>query len=360
MGNFVNPYQGINWEAINHYKAGLHNHIRTEETHPDTWEPSWGTEEEVVQTWENHGFDISARTEKNEILTPESGQMLMIPAFERTYGVVEHTLVLFANSVGDRQHSDIRDAVQFRAHPHDEGRTTYSISQMIEQFKTYESLVGLEMISRNHSDMVVDGEIRRNIGQYIRSGNIWDQVLKAVRSKNIYGIGVIDGYNNHTPAIGDNVYNNAWTEILATEKTEEAVKSALQNGEFFFVSHMAPQSPVPKVTNIEVDGDLINVSVEGAYHTIYWFYGNEVVATGDSYDMSQAVEGQEYIRFEIWTKESDYWPNKELSEPDPFDTAFNDANIVGSQPFLFDLELPPEPQTRSSRTSAIMNNYYYR
>ena len=325
----INPYSNIDFSQVNNYKAALHTHIRA--ASPDV--------NQVIQKHIDYGFDIYTRTEKDIIEIPSSSDIYIIPAYERVGGAVEHSIVLFPNGLGDYQHQDQSGAVQWRAHPHDPGRPKYSVSEMASQFSAFDSLVGLEIISRNSTPQFENGDSvhphRRGLGNYVRASKIWSELMINYGINKIYGLGVTDGYNDFGPDIGSTVWDSGYTFILADELTEEKIKTAFNNGNLFFVSHMDRTKQPPKVTNVVVTENNIELTIAGEYAKIYWLYDGNVLGEGDTFDLTSVPETQKYVRFEVWSNESDYWDG---TMTDPDNSNFYTSNVVGGQPFIFNID----------------------
>jgi hypothetical protein len=319
-----NPYEDIDWDTINQYKGAFHLHVRT----------NFHTVEEIVKRHEAFDYDIFARTEKRS-WSQDDGQyaekMLVIPGMESERGK-EHAVHLFKPGSGHSNYDDVEatGGIQWRAHPHDPGRPKYSFEEMVEQFETYDTMIGLEIISRNHKPRPGRGDSvhphRRGEGNYVRASLIWDRILAEHGLLDVYGIGATDGYNNMTPEempketfFGDNIYNTGWTRVLAYELTEEAVYDAMKRGHMFWVSNMDASTEPPNVKRIAYDNTGIELDIDGKYDEVRWIYKSEVIHTGKRFDFvgEHMVDGQNYVRFEIWSNTGDFY----------------ESDIVGSQAF---------------------------
>lgn len=296
---------------------------------------------EAVQKHIEHGYD-SINSMNHDI--DMSNQLVHILAgMEHRAGrddIVEHTLVLYSTNHQTYQDYQDDDAIMVRAHPNDPGRPAYTVQEMADQFKKYPNLIGLEMFSRNyHPTEGLPGDDihphRRGEGQYVRSGQIWDELLTDYELK-IFGIGATDGYCDMDIVLGDNHYDTAWTDIISDDLEEESVKQAFMNGHLFGVSHMDFDKQPPKVTNINISENSIDLDIIGEYEEVYWIYNHELVGTGTSYPLKKWEEGQNYVRFEVWSRKSDYWENNHNIMDDPFDSPFYKANIVIGQPVFED------------------------
>ena len=331
----INPYADSKLTSANHKKSELHVHIITDENDEGHgWDESMGTEEEMAQEIEALGYDIYARTAKDQILALQSNNIhLLEPSQESTHGT-EHTTIFFSDTIGGSYAGyNNQGALMFRAHPNDLSRPKYTYEEILSQFNRYGNLLGIEVCQRNSSEQIIDGELRRGFVQYLRSSEMWDKLLRDTPARrNIYGISTNDAYNLDGLETVSEHYNNGWTDIIIEgDITNNKIYDALKKGCFFFVSYMDKLASVPLVTDIEVNGLDISITIDGSYDEVYWISGNEVVGTGTSHT---ADPSKGYVRFEIWTSPSDYWPDKHVPE-DPLDSSYYDTNIVGSQPFLF-------------------------
>lgn len=314
----ISPYDGINWESVQQYKSAFHVHVRTE-FHPVS---------EVVRWHEEYGFDVFSLTEKNSHRSIASDIMLIIPAFESTTSR-EHRIGLFVDPDLGYDLDDVEQVggVQWHAHPNDPGRASFELHEFSEMLDNYDSLIGFEIISRNHlphpgrGDEIHDH--RRGVGNYLRATKIWDKILKDYNMTDVYGVGVTDGYNDMTPEFrpdekfyGESVYNTGWTAVLAEVREPEALRDALLSGQMFWVSNMDEGDP-PMVTGIQVDDSGISLSIEGDYDEIKWIFDQQTIQTGETFHLNHLQPGQNYVRFEIWTNSDDFYT----------------SDIVGSQPF---------------------------
>lgn len=299
------------------------------------------TDEGALQTHINFEYDSINSMAHN--IDHNNEHIHIIPGREHRgegqHGIIEHTLVLYNEVSMPYDDYQRRDNLMFRAHPNDPGRPMYTVAEMADQFDRYSNMVGLEMFSRNATPQPIQGDPhhthRRGEGQYVRSGKIWDELLTDYGLK-VFGIGATDAYCDHPIDVGDNHFNTAWTELLTDDLEEETVKQAFLNGHFFAVSHMDTSKKPPKVTDIQINSQSIDLTVTGEYEQIYWVYNHELVGTGNSFDLSEWQGNQNYIRYEVWSKSSDYWENNQNIMENPFDSPFYSANIVIGQPIFQD------------------------
>lgn len=321
-----NPYRGIDWEAVNHYKGAFHVHVRTD----------YHSVREVIERHEHeYGYDILARTSKNSwepIVEDYADHMLIVPGIESTVGR-EHAIALFEPH-GQQEHDydavERAGGIQWRAHPNDPGRAKYTLEEMAEQFQTYDSLIGMEIVSRGAMPQPGRGDERhdhrRGEGNYVRASEIWDTLLGEYGLLDVYGVGVTDGYNDmtteHRPGaefFADHIYNTGWTVVLSEVLTADAVKAAMKQGRMFWVSNHDEETEPMRVSDIRFDESGIELTVDGAYDTIRWIYAGQVIHVGDrfAFEGDYVQDDQNYVRFEIWSHPDDFY----------------ESDIVGSQAF---------------------------
>ncbi len=161
-----------------------------------------------------------------------------------------------------------------------------------EVFMNYESCVGTEVF--NGADTAA---------RYDRM--VWDNILMYTipRGRNVWGFANDDSHN--PTEIGRTAQM-----MLMPENTNEALRTAMENGTFFSCSILARDEMgenftgngnFAKVTYIDVDdvNDIITVTAENA-DVIEWVADGEVIATGASIDLNDyANQIGSYVRFQI-------------------------------------------------------------
>jgi hypothetical protein len=191
-----------------------------------------------------------------------------------------------------------------------------NVKRYVDLFMNYWSCVGIEIINK------WDGES-------IHDRILWDNILMQTMplGRSVWGF-----TNDDSHSLSGN--GHAWNVMLIPELTEEATKTAMITGAFYGVSRIdrqyginayAPnspaqttttatmydggadnfialdllaQSPPPNISNIVVNGNTITITGDN-YHTIYWIADGEVVATGDSIDVSKCSGINSYVRAEL-------------------------------------------------------------
>lgn len=358
MAILTNPYEGINWGTISRYKGGFHNHCSrdTASSHPP---------EAVAAEIDGFGYDVWARTEKNSIETmPDGFNFKRVLGMERTSGVIEHQIVLFVDAFTTMKTADDLGAIQWWAHPWDAGRPKNTFAQARDIFEAYPSFIGLEIFSRGQPNGLGAGEAapdtiagdihphRRGEGQYTRTTYLWDRLLKEVRWRNFFVTGVGDFYNSNNGF--PEKYRTPHILMLCDGLDDEALKNCFRSGQFFAVSEMDTENDLFEIDHVTVSGSEISVGVSGQHEKIYWMYDRRIVHEGPTYPLSMRETGQEYVRFEVWNKASDYWENPNW---DADTSNYYSANVIASQPFVWDMEEPPAP-TPPGRTARNLSGMW--
>lgn len=328
----ISPYNDIDFEDVEQLKSSLHSHTTASD---GDMEP-----DESVEMHEEHGFDVLAITDHwisvYDHLDSEDSEMLILPGVEpshddRLYSADgHHTVVLFtdmdtaekvwwfersspagwtlsfektmrvvANEIEHPVTGEMHDGIQFFAHPewHDDKGTGREWSWYKHYLDKYEHLQGLEIVNSEEN----------NYSEY--NAEIFDNLLEHYGSeRKVYGFGVTDTHDEYV--------NEAWTIVLAEEDSEENVRESIEEGRMFFVQNLDHNEP-PRINDIDIGNESIELDIEGGYEEVRWIHSNEVKQTGERFDLNQ-VDNENYVRFEVWTgQDSDH------------------SDIVGSQAFYF-------------------------
>lgn len=327
------PWITLDHLAFNKYKTALHWHPRK---HPAI---------NAIREHESCNFKIMNDMGNNV----SSDLIYFIPGLEDRASrgdKIEHSIVLFPKSTNlSYGEHDANDSIQIRTHPNDPGRPQYTVDEIAQHFRDYPSFVGLDIFCRSFRAHPADPKKdihphRRGKGSYVRNSMIWDKLLTDYGFR-IWGFGVTDGYDDMEAKFGHSTWESSWIDLLLAEVNEASIRQALKNGHFYFVNYLDNTKEIPKVNKVTITNESIDLVVTGDYEQIYWIYNHEVVGTGNSFELSQWKTEQKYIRFEIWSKKSDYWESGKRIGTPAFEesTAFYRANITGSQP-IFATDLP--------------------
>lgn len=335
----MNPYKSVDWAMVSHYRADLHVHtIQSDGCH---------LLEEVVQVYHDAGFSILAITDHDTV--PPNGcaelvgkrspypdpQPANFPA-DTTWPWTDYG----APSPAELDMLGI-EGVELTAGHHrnaffiDYGVMPESGPSISEQFNEVGRRGGLAVINhpearfkewyhellRDHSaDYLVGIEISRDV-DYATA--VWDQLLgDLMPSRPVWGFATSDMHAfMQTPF--------AFTVFLLDELTTDAVKDAMQTGQFYSVvgpgtmdlreTGRAPyEGTYPELRSISMDESTGEIAIEAAnYDEIVWIAGTptwrftldprrgvtwpsgEIVHRGATFRYADSERALPYVRAEI-------------------------------------------------------------
>lgn len=208
----------------------------------------------------------------------------------------------------------------------------YVVNKFAKLLLKYDSCLGIDINSKGDSRTRFDRKL-------------WDILLQKIvpHGRNVYAIATSDAHN-------PNIVNSGYTWMCMPELTPEALRSCMENGEFFAASYymgsreeikawaaelkeagVAPEfaaklqqtyetiveeeknggqdtkfefdqtAVVPKVTGVSVNEneDTITISTKDAY-MVHWIADGEFIATGDTIDLDDYSDKiGSYVRAEI-------------------------------------------------------------
>lgn len=372
----TNPYETVDWENWNQYKACLHAHTLYsdgEMSITDVVEAYYALDYDILAITDhgvvNQGWDkipemlpLIGYNKYIRYLQPldaERYQEITTGADRDGRGMLDVEQGIEMNGVVMRKNhingffcgygqgmwgieedyetpvagTEAAGGISFINHPGDFHYVSRDVSRAYdysllkdwcEIFMKYESCVGIEV----HNE-------RDTVAKYDRV--IWDNILMYTvpRGRVVWGFSNDDSHFLSTIGVNAEMF-------LMPENTNEALRTAMENGTFFTCSTISKvemgdefrgDGNYATVTNIVIDEaeDTITATIESdSEYTVEWIADGEIIAYGDSIDLDDYSNViRSYVRFQIK----------------------NDGGIVLSQPFVTDsgnmaeyqFDLPADP-----------------
>ncbi len=358
--DITSPYETVDWDRWNQYQAMLHAHTLYSDGTVDV--------KDVVEEYYSLGYDILAITDHGVVnkgwnVVPEVLDLIgynqyinnFEPMSQKRYeeitihgtgrdgrpmldvplGIEMNALVMRKNHVngffcgygqgilGEEENYETVIAgthaaggITFINHPGDfiaankeNGRATdyNQLKVFIEPLMKYDSCVGIEIFNLRDTTDRADRIL-------------WDTILQYTipQGKVVWGFA-----NDDSHALDD--IDVTRDVMLMPELSNEALRTAMENGTFFACSRYARyemgedfvgEGEYAHINKVIVDDDKDTISVDATnYDVVEWIANGEIIATGET--LSLAEHSQEigcYVRFQIK----------------------NEAGIVCSQPFVCD------------------------
>ena len=358
--DITSPYETVDWETWNQYQAMLHAHTLYSDGTVDV--------KDVVETYYSLGYDILAITDhgvvnkgwnrvpdvldlvgynqyinKFEPMSQERYEEITIegagrdgrPMLDVPFGIELNALVMRKNHVngffvdygngilGQEEDYETVIAGNHRAggitfinHPGDfiaankeNGRAEdyNQLKVFIEPLMKYDSCVGIEIFNLRDTTDRADRIL-------------WDTILQYTipQGKVVWGFA-----NDDSHALDD--IDVTRDIMLMPELSNEALRTAMENGTFFACSRYARyemgeefvgEGEYAQIHEVIVDDEKDVISVVASnYDTIEWIANGEIIATGETLSLTEhSDEIGCYVRFQIK----------------------NEGGIVCSQPFVCD------------------------
>lgn len=317
-----NPYEGVDWQSFNQYKANLHTHT--------TRSDGRMSPQDVVDSYQKLGYKILALTDHNEVTfpwtsfadmkasegsekrvergdigpealvyenrDPEQMEMLAIQGnevssphhigsyfsdYQKQPGEEKETL----NEIGEK------NGLVLLNHP---GRYTgknpekYNVDWYVDIFNSYNYVTGMEVY--NQGD------------RYSNDRELWDAVLaKTMPERSVWG------YSNDDFHVGEERLGRNWNVFLMPELSEVALKEAMIGGHFFYVyavnGHNGPKVPAVKTVNVDHKKGIISIDVTGQ-DSVRWISAGQVISRGETIKLTEYPDVSNYVRAEIYGPES--------------------------------------------------------
>ncbi|MDZ7672461.1 MAG: PHP domain-containing protein [Halanaerobiales bacterium] len=285
----INPYEDINWDNINYYKANLHTHTKNSD--------GFHTTKTVIDEYIKNNYDILAITDHNKYTWPweDYGVNVNELKISRIAGSEisnTHHLGSYFNDYASKERNEDmvlseiekRNGLAVFFHP---GRYNKTIKWYSYFFKEYDHLVGIEVFNKND--------------RYPRDRKLWDRLLFELMPDNpVWGFANDDMHNIATD------FGWHYNVFLLTENTIKNIKNAMMNGHFYIYNPQEQKEAMQfYIENISVINSTIELSIKGEYNKIEWISFNsitqksEVIKTGNSIDLSEYILITNFIRAKI-------------------------------------------------------------
>ncbi len=355
----TSPYETVNWDTFNQYKAQLHAHTLYSDGGMDI--------KDVVEEYYRQDYDILAITDHGVVNKgwDEMPEMLPIigynkllydlspvskeryeeittgvgrdgrPMLDVNQGIEMNGVVMRKNHVngffcgayqgewGEEEDyitpvkaTHEAGGISFIAHPGDfyaanrdaeRARDLNNLKIFIDPLLEYDSCVGMEIFNEKDTAARADRIV-------------WDNVLMYIvpRGKVAWGFSNDDSHSIDKIGVTAEI-------MLMPELSQGALRTAMENGTFFACSRIARNemgedfegtgeyAKIEKIT-VDEEQDIITVTANN-YEVIEWISDGEVIATGNTFNLRENSENLgSYVRFQIKNK----------------------GGIVMSQPFVCD------------------------
>lgn len=342
----TNPYETVDWDTWNMYKANLHAHT--------TYSDGEMLLSDVVEAYYALDYDILAITDHgvNGVEWNKQAKMVPIVGYYKyinkidtlsdsryeeiltgadrggremlnvTQGIEINCLVLNKNHVNGffadygyaipGKENDYESAIKGNAQAggisfinhigdwtKDDGdcggnNDPKNIQFFSDLFINYPSCVGMEIINR------VD-----NTTKYDRV--LWDNILQVVipEGRNVFG------FSNDDSHVFTDI-GLSFNQFMLPELSQSALRTAMEAGTFFATGRRARYelgdeffadiySPYPQVTRIDINEDTNVISVSGEnYDKIQWVANGNIIAEGNEIDLNSYEDDITcYVRFQM-------------------------------------------------------------
>ncbi len=293
---YYNPYEDVDWETYEQYKANFHTHTNQSD---GSFSP-----QVAIDRYYNAGYKILALTDHDGYgydpdttwpwtkwnRDPDDFGMLAIQGNELSN--TDHICSLFNDYGGPRsgqeelalQEVNERNGLAFMNHP---GRYTRPVDWYANLYKKYykEPLIGMEV--HNQGD------------RYPNDRQTWDRVNALVMPEVI-----VFGYSNDDMHNQNNLFKS-YQFMLMKELTVEDLREAMLKGAFYFCYEPggsgSEDPPVPRISSIEVtdNGTDIKITATTA-NSITWKTDKGIIANGDFIDLDDInIDGAKFVRAEL-------------------------------------------------------------
>lgn len=295
--NIINPYQNIDWDNINYYKANLHTHTEQSD--------GYHSVERVISAFNSYDYDILAITDHNLYTWPwsdyineaQENELNITPIDGSEISNTHHIGSYFNNYAGKEESEkrvfkkiENRKGLAVFFHP---GRYNKPKEWYIKYYKRYEHLVGQEIFNKNN--------------RYPGDLELWDEILyELMPYRPVWGFA-----NDDMHSIPQDLGGH-YNIFLLEENTRQEVKTGMKKGHFYIYNPVRNrEKPEFYINKIRVDNNKIKISIEGDYRKIEWIAydsvseKNKIFAVGNIFEVSDLSYKTNYIRAKITSRAGD-------------------------------------------------------
>ncbi len=327
-----NPYETVNWNNSQQYKANFHTHT--------TYSDGTKAPHERIDEYYYNGYKILSLTDHDnfnpqgpllypwtnlrginaawENRNPHKLDMVAVSGVEISNGI--HIGSHFNDFVGEASSNEEYVLSQIQArnglaqfyHP---GMYTFNnpnnlVNWYADKYKKFDCLVGMEVY--NGRDL------------YPRDRQFWDNVLmKTLPEKVVWAFGNDD--NHFSFSYLD--FLLSWNMFILDELSLEKVKDAYENGLFFACNKNSPNAPdPPTIKSIDLLKDTLTINATG-YDSIVWIADGVVVGTEASIDLSKIKYLNKYVRAKL-VKSDRLFQGRTLIQPFQFISQAGGAKMI--------------------------------
>ena len=302
-----NPYESVDWENHQQYKANFHTHTTRSDgrLNPDT----------VVDIYHALGYHILAITDHNEVTYPwtqfsemdastksferAESEPETMPAhfnYEDRNPVVLKMIDIEGNEFSRHHHmgsffndllgtEDVKESLEAIAeqdgivmlnHP---GRYNYPIDWYVDLYQTHGHLIGLEVY--NQGD------------RYPGDRPKWDSLLTVTMpDRPVWAYSNDDMHS--LPHVGRN-----WNMLVLPELSHESVRNGMEKGLSYFIyapqGHDGAEPPVIYFVRTDNRSGTIEINA-GRYNSVEWISEGRVVHDGPVLDLNELKNVGSYVR----------------------------------------------------------------
>jgi len=283
-----NPYANVDWSRYLKVKANFHTHT--------TRAGGRLSPAEAVKEYDRLGYGVLSITDHGSVTWPWDSYMhnpeqLGMVAVQGSELSSSHDLgVYFSDVSGKSTLSDTLAGVRSQNglgvmfHP---GRYNWSTQQYVDLYSEWHELVGMEVF--NQGD------------RYRGDRKTWDALLSVLmpQGRPVWGFSNDD---MHKPGhVGRN-----WNVLLLPELSAETVRTAIEQGAFFFVyapkGHKGAMPPVVKAIEVDAQKGIIRITATD-YARIEWISAGRIVHRGEMMDLAEKSNVHGYVRIVLHAKD---------------------------------------------------------